>query len=98
MFDEKELDESIKKLKKLEDEIARIDALYEKTVQMFPPEFLEDDGRRLKRDSRIESLVQQAKKTAAEIACTAADKSDNNEVESSNEGPVLKKSRKDMKA
>ncbi len=67
MFSEKELEASIQELQKLEDEIARIDSLYDKTIKMIPNQFLDDDGSRVKRDERLERIINGTKDIAKDM-------------------------------
>ncbi len=101
MFTEKELNDSIEELKKLEDEISRIDAMYDKTMSMIPSEYKEDGGRTLKKDSRLDKIVREAQNVLNQGRLGQSGlQADINENSSKEDEPieVPAKGRRDMQA
>lgn len=64
MFTEEELNESIAELNEIEQELQRLDALYDSVKSQLPKEVADFDTRNLPHDAMLDKMIEEAKRKA----------------------------------
>lgn len=64
MFTEEELNQSIMELNEIEEELKRLDALYEQVKAQIPKEYANVDIRNLPHDAVLDEMIEEAKRKA----------------------------------
>lgn len=64
MFTEEELNESIAELNEIEQELKRLDALYDSVKSQLPKEVADLDARNLPHDAVLDQMIEDAKRKA----------------------------------
>lgn len=64
MFTEEELNESIAELNEIEQELKRLDALYDSVKSQLPKEAANFDVRNLPHDAMLDQMIEEAKRKA----------------------------------
>lgn len=64
MFTEEELNESIAELNEIEQELQRLDALYDSVKAQLPKEVANFDTRNLPHDAMLDKMIEEAKRKA----------------------------------